>query len=331
MAIHIRRREFIAAVGGAAVWPLVARAQQRPMPVIGFLGSASSDLYTTRLHAFHEGLSAAGYVEGKNIHVEYRWAEGHNDRLPELAVQLVHQQVAVLIAGGGTASALAAKAATVTIPIVFAIATDPVSLGLVTGLNRPGGNVTGVASLNIEVGPKRLELLHELLPSTTVMALLVNPADPAVAEPVSRAAQAAAHDLGVQLHVVHASSERDFDAVFATLSQLHAGALLIGADNLFTAHIEELAALTVRHMLPAIYEFRQFVSAGGLMSYGTSQEEYYRLVGNYTGRILKGEKPADLPVQQLTKVELLINLKTAKALGLEVPMSLLMRVNEVIE
>ena len=332
MAIGIGRRDFVTLLGGAgAVWSLTARAQQPAMPVIGFLGSASPDAYTIRLPAFREGLRAAGYVEGQNVAVEYRWAQAHNDRLPELAAQLVHRQVTVLVAGGGTASALAAKAATASIPIVFGIAADPVGVGLVASLNRPGGNVTGVTSLNIEVAPKRLELLHELLPSATIMALLVNPANPAIAEPVSRTTLEAAHALGLQLHVLHASSERDFDTVFATLFQLHAGALVIGADNFFTANSKQLAALTVRHALPAIYEFREFAAEGGLMSYGSSETEYYRLVGNYAGRILKGEKPGDLPVQQSTKVELLLNLKTAKSLGLTFPLTLLGRADEVIE
>jgi putative ABC transport system substrate-binding protein len=236
------------------------------------------------------------------------------------------------VASGGTASALAAKAATASIPIVFATGSDPVGLGLVASLNQPGGNVTGVTSLNVEIAPKRLELLHELLPSVTTMALLVNPAVPAITEPASRISQAAAHALGLQqLHVVHASSDRDFDAIFESLIQLHAGALAIAPDNLFTSHSRELAALTVRYALPAVYEYRQFVTAGGLMSYGSSETEFYRLVGTYAGRILKGDKPADLPVQQSTKVELIINMKTAKALGLTVPITLLGRADEVIE
>jgi putative tryptophan/tyrosine transport system substrate-binding protein len=327
----MRRREFITLLGGSAVaWPLAARAQQ-PMPVIGILATASPDATAIRLRAFREGLKVTGYVEGQNVKIEYRWAEAHTDRLPELAAQLVHNQVAVLVAAGGTASALAAKAATASIPIVFGIGADPVSVGLVASLNRPGGNVTGVTSLNIEVGPKRLELLHELLPSATVMALLVNPAVPALAEPASRTSQAAAHTLGLQLHVLYASSEGDFDAIFANLIQLHAAALVIGPDTLFTAHTQQLAALTVRHALPAIYEFRQFAAEGGLMTYGSSETEYYRLIGTYAGRILKGDKPADLPVQQSTKVELIINLKTARALGLTVPLPLLGRADEVIE
>jgi len=327
----MKRRAFITLLGGAAAWPLATRAQQPAMPVVGILAVASPEANAMRLRAFREGLGAAGYVEGQNVSFEYRWAEAYTDRLPELAAQLVHDQVAVLVAAGGTASALTAKAATASIRIVFGIGADPVSVGLVASLNRPGGNVTGVASLNIEVGAKRLELLHELLPSITIMALLVNPAVPALAEPASRTSQAAAQALGLQLHVVHASSEHDFDAIFESLIQLHAGALVIAPDNLFTAHSQQLAALTVRHALPAIFEFRQFTAAGGLMSYGSSETEYYRLIGNYVGRILKGEKPADLPVQRSTKVEFVINLKTAKALGITFPLSLLCRADEVIE
>jgi putative tryptophan/tyrosine transport system substrate-binding protein len=274
--LDVRRRQFITLLGGAAAWPLAARAQQQAMPVVGFLGSASPDAYTLRLRAFRQALREAGYVEGQNVNIEYRWAEAHNDRLPELAAQLVHRQVTVLVAGGGTASALAAKAATASIPIVFGIGADPVDVGLVASLNRPGGNATGVTSLNIEVGPKRLELLHELLPSATIMALLVNPTT-ALAEPASRTTQAAARAFGLQLHVLHASSERDFDTVFATLSQLQADGLVIGPDNFLTAHSEQLAALTVRHALPAIFQFRGFAAAGGLMSYGSSETDYYRI------------------------------------------------------
>jgi putative tryptophan/tyrosine transport system substrate-binding protein len=332
MAIRIGRRKFITTLGGGlAAWPLEALAQQSAIPVIGILARAPPEALAIRLRAFREGLGVAGYVEGQNVKIEYRWAEAHTDRLPELAAQLVHDQVAVLVAAGGTASALAAKAATASIPIVFAIGADPVGVGLVASLNRPGGNATGVTSLNVEVGPKRLELLHELLPSATIMALLVNPAVPALADPASRTSQVAAHALGLQLHVVHASSERDFDSIFESLIQLHAGALVIAPDNLFAFHSKQLAALTVRHALPAIFEFRQFVAAGGLMSYGSSETEYYRLVGAYAGRILKGDRPADLPVQQSTKVELIINLKTAKALGITIPLPVLGRADEVIE
>jgi len=327
----VKRREFITLLGGAAAWPLAARAQQSAMPVVGILAVASPEDNAVRLRAFREGLRVAGYVEGQNVNIQYRWAEAHTDRLAELAAQLVHNQVSVLVAAGGTPSALTAKAATASIPIVFGTGADPVDVGLVASLNRPGGNVTGVTSLNMEVAPKRLELLHELLPSVTTMALLVNPAVPALAGPVSRLSQAAAQSLGLQLHVVYASSDRDFDAVFEKLTQLRAGALVIGPDNLFSTHSKQLAALAVRHALPAVYGFRQFAAAGGLMSYGSSETEFYRLVGTYVGRVLKGDKPADLPVQQSTKVELIINLKTAHALGLEIPPTLLARADEVIE
>ena len=332
MTAKMKRRDFITLIGGAAVaWPLAARAQQLGVPVVGILAVASPETNAIRLRAFREGLSTAGYVEGQNINIEYRWAEAYTGRLPELAARFVEEQVAVLVTAGGTSAALAAKAATASIPIVFGIAADPVDVGLVASLNRPGGNVTGVTSLNIEVAPKRLELLHELLPSVTTMGLLVNPAVPALAAPVSRISQAAAHSLGLRLHVVHASSDRDFDAVFEKLIQIHAGALVIGPDNLFTAHSEQLAMLTVRHALPAVYEFRKFAAAGGLMSYGSSETEYYRLVGTYAGRVLKGDKPANLPVQQSSKVELVLNLKTAKALGVTVPLPVSGRADEVIE
>jgi putative tryptophan/tyrosine transport system substrate-binding protein len=328
----MRRREFISLAGGAAVtWPLAARAQKSEMPVIGFLATASPDDNAARLLAFRDGLGAAGYRDGQNVKLEYRWADESSGRLPELATGLVNERVAVLVAGGGTASALAAKEATKSVPIVFGIGGDPVSLGLVASLSRPGGNVTGVTSINVDVAPKRLQLLHELLPSVTNMALLVDPTVAAYAEATARVSQAAANAEGLQLHVLRASSQDDFDAVFEAMTKLQIGALAIAPDNLFTAHSEQLAELAVHHALPAAYEFRRFVAAGGLMSYGSSESEYYRLVGTYAGRVLKGDKPADLPVQQSTVVQLMINLKTAKTLGVTVPLPLLGRADEVIE
>jgi ABC-type uncharacterized transport system substrate-binding protein len=327
----MRRREFIALLGGAAAaWPLGARAQQAAMPVVGFLSSASPEAYARRLRAFHQALKETGYVEGQNVEVEYRWAEGQNNRLPALAAELVHRQVAVIAAAGSSAT-LAAKAETTTVPIVFSAAVDPVAVGLVASLNRPGGNLTGVTSLNVEVGPKLLELLHEAVPSATSMALLVNPTNPSIGEPFSRALQAAARALGLQLHVLHASSEREIEAAFATLVKLRVGGLVIMPDQFFLVRNEQLAALTVRHAVPSVHLFRRFAAAGGLMSYGSDEREYYRLVGVYVGRILKGEKPGDLPVQQATKVELIINLKTARALGLTVPLPLSGRADELIE
>jgi putative tryptophan/tyrosine transport system substrate-binding protein len=327
----VKRREFITLLGGAAAaWPLVARAQHPAMPVVGILAVAAPEANAIRLRAIREGLRTAGYVEGQNVKTEYRWAELHTGQLPALAADLVSRQVAVIVAST-TPSALTAKTATGEIPIVFGIAADPVELGLVASLNRPGGNVTGVTSLNMEVAPKRLELMHELLPSVTSMALLINPATPALAEPLSRISRVAAKALGLQLHIVHASSDRDFDAIFERLIELRVGALVIAPDSLFSNHKEQLAKLTVRHAIPAIYQYREFAAAGGLMSYGTSETEYYRLVGTYAGRVLKGDKPADLPVQQSTKVELFLNLKTAKALGITVPLPLSGRADEMIE
>jgi putative ABC transport system substrate-binding protein len=328
----VRRREFITLIGGAAAtWPLAARAQQPGMPVIGFLGSGSPDRDAGRVRAFRQGLSDIGYVEDRNVAIEYRWAEGQNDRLPTLAADLVRRQVTVIAAAGGTPSALAAKAASTTIPIVFQVAADPVEIGLVSSLNRPGGNITGVTNLSEEVAAKRLELMHELIPTATIMAALLNPTSPTLAAAASRDLQAAARTLGLDLHVLHASTERDFDNVFAALVRLQASALVVGADAFFTSRSEQLAALTVRYRVPAIFQFRESAAAGGLMSYGGNFADAFRRVGNYTGRVLKGEKPGDLPVQRATKVELYINLNTAKALGLTVPLSLLGRADEVIE
>ena len=326
----MKRREFIRLIGGAAAaWPLAAGAQQ-PLPVVGFLHASSLDGFRPAVTAFGQGLQESGYVEGRNVAIEYRWADGQFDRLPGMAADLIRRQVDV-IAATTTAAALAAKAATTTIPIVFETGGDPIQLGLVASLNRPGGNVTGVTQLLQEVAPKRLELLHELVPTARVIGLLINQADTALAQAQLRAIQSAADTLGLELQVLNASSERDFGAVFAKLTELRAGGLVISADPFFTTRQEQLAALAVRHAVPAVSQNREFAAAGGLASYGGGITESYRLAGIYTGRILKGEKPADLPVQQVTKVELYINLKTAKALGIAVPLPLSGRADEVIE
>jgi putative tryptophan/tyrosine transport system substrate-binding protein len=327
----VRRREFITLIGGAAVaCPLAARAQQPTTPVIGFLNAASLDGYRPMAAAFRQGLQESGYVEGQNVAIEYRWADNQIDRLPGLAADLVRRQVTV-IAATTTPAALAAKAATTTVPIVFEMASDPIRLGLVASLNRPGGNVTGVTQLNVEVAPKRLELLHELVPTARVIALLINPTNVAVAEPVTRTSQAAAHALGLDVHVLNASTEGDFDGIFTSLIQLRAGGLVIGSDAFFTSRSEQLAALAVRHAVPTVYANREFVAAGGLASYSGSIADAYRLAGVYAARILKGEKPSELPVQQSTKVEMFLNLKTAAALGITVPLPLLGRADDVIE
>jgi len=330
----VKRRAFITMLGGAAgIWPVMARAQQPKMPVIGFLGSVPRDQWANNLRAFHRGLAETGYVEGRNVTIEYRWADGQYDQLPALAADLAGRRVAVIAAPGSTPATLAAKAATRTIPIVFGVGGDPVALGLVASLNRPGGNLTGTTGLNNEVGPKRLELLHELVPTSTRMALLVNPTTPAQAEPQSRQTQAAARKLGLKLHVLNAGTEGAIDVAFAKMIELQVGGLVIGPDQLFNGTIrsKQLAALALRHAVPTIYQYPEFTAAGGLMSYGTSLQDMFRVNGVYTGRILKGENPADLPVQQATKVELIINLKTAKALGITVPLPLLGRADEVIE
>jgi putative ABC transport system substrate-binding protein len=315
----MNRRDFITLLGGAAAWPLRARAQQPATPVIGFLNSASPDGYMPMVAAFRQGLKEAGYVDGQNATIEYLWAENHYDRLPALA------------AATTTPAALAAKAATSTVPIVFTTGGDPIKLGLVASLRRPGGNMTGSTQLSVEVGPKRLELARELFPGATTFALLVNPANP-LAATVSKDLQAVADTLGVRLHVLHASTEADFEAAFATAAQLRAAALVISTpDPLFGSHAAQLGALALRHRVPAIYFQREFAAAGGLMSYGGSITETYRLAGLYAGRILKGEKPAYLPVVQSAKVELILNLKTARALGIRVPLPLSGRADEVIE
>jgi putative ABC transport system substrate-binding protein len=333
MPIRLKRREFITLFGGAAAaWPRAARAQQPAMPVIGFMngGSPRAQTRVRALAAFRQGLSETGYVEGQNIKIEYRWAEDRYDQLPGMAADLVHRQVAV-IAATSTPAAVAAKAASTMIPIVFETGGDPIRLGLVTSLKRPGANITGVTQLNAEVAPKRLELLHELLPAARVIALLVNPADPALTETTTRDLQATARVLDLQLHVLHANTENDFDAAFANLIQLRAGGLVIGVDAFFASWQERLAELALRHAVPAVYENREFAAAGGLVSYGGGITDAYRLAGVYTGRILKGEKPGELPVQQATKIEMVINLKTAKTLGITVPLPLLGRADEVIE
>jgi putative tryptophan/tyrosine transport system substrate-binding protein len=327
---HMRRRDFITIFGSAVAWPLAARAQQPDMPVVGFLSGGSPVGFAYLVHAFRQGLSETGYIDGQNVVLELRWAEGQYERLPALVADLVRRKVAVL-AATTTPAALAAKAATTTIPIVFATDTDPVQVGLTASLSRPGANITGVSNLNVEVGPKRLELAHELFPAATTIALLVNPTNP-LAEIVSRDLQSVARSLGVELHVLHARTESDFEPVFTTAAQMRAAALVIGsADPLFGSRAEQLGALALRHGVPAIYQFREFATGGGLVSYGGRFTDSYRQVGVYTGRILKGEKPADLPVVQSTKVEMILNLKTAKALGITVPLPLLGRADEVIE
>jgi putative ABC transport system substrate-binding protein len=326
----IGRRQFITLLGGAAAaWPLTARAEQSALPVIGYLDLGSPETRPSLVAAFRKGLSETGYVEGLNLAIEYRFAHNQFDRLPELAADLVRRRVAVIVARPGP-SALAAKAATSTIPIVFEIGSDPVQTGLVASLNQPGGNITGAASLNVELGPKRLELLHELVPAATIIGMLLDPVNPGIEEQ-SRDMQAAARALGVELHILRTSTERDIMMAFATLTELRAGALVIGGGAFLLGRIELLTALTLRHGVPSISQDRDLTAAGGLISYGGNLAESYRLAGVYAGRILKGEKPADLPVQQSTKTELIINLKTAKALGLTVPPSLLDRADEVIE
>jgi putative ABC transport system substrate-binding protein len=328
----MKRREFITLISGAAAaWPLEVRAQQRAMPVIGFVHPGSAQSFARPLSAFLKGLGETGYAEGRNVAIEYRWAGDRSGQLPAMLDDLVRRQVSVLAVLGSTPAALAAKAASTTVPIVFTIAADPVQMGLVASLNRPGGNLTGVVTLNVEIAPKRLELLHELLPTATSFALLVNPANPSLAEPVIEHVQTGARMLGVKLHVLHVSSELELDAVFGTVARLQVAGLMIGPDAFFNSRIEQLAALTSRHALPAVYQWREFTAAGGLLSYGSSITDVYRQVGVYTGRILKGEKPADLPVEQTTKVELFVNLKAAKALGVTVPTALLVRADEVIE
>jgi putative ABC transport system substrate-binding protein len=326
----MKRREFIAGLAGlAAGWPLVARAQPSAMPVIGFLGSRASGEDPQLLTSFRLGLKEFGFIEGQNLAIEYRFAENKYDRLPNLAADLVQRRVALIAANGPAARA--AKAATLTIPIVFTVGFDPVEVGLVASLNRPGGNITGFSILDVQLGPKRLELLKELLPKAATIAVLVNPTDPVRAENTSKAVLTAAQALGLQSNVLQASSERDFDAVFASLLQMRADGLVIGGEPFFNSHGEQLGALSARHKVPTIFQFREFTAGGGLASYGASLTDSYRQVGIYAARILKGERPADLPIEQPRKFELRINLKTAKALGLIVPAKLLFTADEVIE
>jgi ABC-type uncharacterized transport system substrate-binding protein len=331
MAIHIRRREFIFTLGGAAAaWPLAARAQQAAMPVVGFLDARSQDTVVDRLNALRRALKETGYAEGENVTIVYRWAEGRYDRLPELAADLVRRRVAVIAASGGVPSAMAAKAATTTIPIVFSVGDDPVKLGLVASLARPGGNLTGVNFFNSELTAKRLELLRELVPAATRVAVLVNPAT-ATTESTLRDVAAAARTMGLQIKAFNASTSPEIDAAFATLMRERPDALFVAGDGFFNTRRVQLANLTVRHALPAAFSLRQYVEAGGLMSYGSDPLDTYRQIGVYIGSILKGAKPADLPVVQSSKFELVVNASTARMLGLTVPPTLLARADEVIE
>jgi putative ABC transport system substrate-binding protein len=325
----VTRREFITLIGGATAWPLAVHAQQPGMPVIGFLASVAPELYAGRLRAFRYGLDKAGYVEGRNVAIKYRWAHDQYGRLPELAADFVRRPVSV-IAAAGTAATRAAKAATTSISIVFALGADPIDAGIVPNLSRPGGNLTGATTLGIELGAKQLEVLHELLPKATVIAALLNPTSPNAAT-VSRELQAAAETVGLKIHLLHASTDSDLTVAFANVVQRGAAGLVIASDAFLNSRGEELAALTLRHRVPAVFPSSESIAAGGLMSYSAGVSEAYRLVGEYAGRILKGEKPANLPVQQASKIELILNLKTARAFGLAVPSTLVARADEVIE
>jgi putative ABC transport system substrate-binding protein len=331
MGPYMQRREFITLLGGAATWPLAAHAQQAGVPVVGLLHSASAAAFADLLPAFRKGLSEAGYVEGQNVAIEYRWAEDHNERLAALAEELVRLRVAVIVTPISTAAALAAKAATTTIPIVFAIGADPVQAGLVASLNRPGGNATGVADLGVQLAAKRLGLLQELLPAASRFAALVNPDNPFITEPFVKEVRAAASNIGRQIEVVTASTNSDIDAAFVTFVKNRTDAFLNSPEALFVARRVQILTLAARHALPAIYHRREFAVAGGLMSYGSNIADQFRQTGNYAGRILKGEKPADMPVQLPTKFDFVINLQTAKTLGLEIPAYMIARADEVIE
>jgi putative ABC transport system substrate-binding protein len=326
----MRRRNLIALLGGAAVWPLAARAQQGAMPVVGFLYSAGPDALAPYVAAFRQGLKEAGYIEDENVVIEYRWAEGQYDRLPSMAADLVRRQAAVIVAGGGAVTARAVKAASATIPIVFSVGDDPVKLGLINSLSLPGGNLTGVSILTTGLEAKRLEVLHEAVPGASVIGVLVNSNFPDV-ETQRKDVLAAVQGLGLQITVLNANSERDIDTAFATLVEQRVGALLVASSPFLAGRREQLVALAIRHAIPAIFEWPEFVTLGGLMSYGTNLADGYHQVGIYAGKILKGVKPAELPVQQLVKVELVINLKTARTLGLTFPLSLLGRADKVIE
>ena len=328
----MKRREFITLLGGAAaVLPLTARSQQRAMPVIGFLNPGSLETRRELIAAFHQGLAEAGYIEGKNVGIEYRWAEGRNDRLPALAADLVQHRVAVIVAADGTAAAVAAKAATPTIPIVFMVGADPVELGFVESLARPGGNMTGVSALAVGTVAKRLQLVHELMPATEEIAFLRNPTNPNFSALETRELQGAAVVLGVRLLLLNASSPPEIEEAFANIVAQRAGAFLLGTDPFFISARDQLVTLANRYRIPAIYPFREDVVAGGLISYGSSNRDSFRLAGDYAGRILSGNQPANLPVQQVTKIEMAVNLKTAQTLGLTVPLPLLGRADEVIE